>query len=148
MLTHDPNSLSAIFVSMTSQYTQSRKATLSPERKQVLLQSVKYKLLALREFEERYVLAKWIRQLFVDVFDREQPAATAQWAAAATADGGVEDVAADRGTGASSTAAMENIPDASAPNFPITTDNIWQNWPLAQDLSYLDSEWLANTDFD
>ncbi len=38
----------------------------------MLLQSVKYKILAMKEFEHSHILAHWIRQLFVDAL-REQP---------------------------------------------------------------------------
>lgn len=57
---------------MTAQFTHANATNHSNSNRNTLLSSIKYKLLALKDFEECHVLAGWIRQLFFDMFDQQR----------------------------------------------------------------------------
>ncbi len=66
------SSVSSIFAAMTSQFTQANRSDQSPVERTSAMNSIRYKLLALKEFEECHVLAGWIRQLFIDMFNQHE----------------------------------------------------------------------------
>ena len=58
---------------MTAQFTQANAPNQTALKKNSLWDSIKYKLLALKEFEDCHILAGWIRQLFLDMFNQQKP---------------------------------------------------------------------------
>ncbi|KAM6512095.1 hypothetical protein FALCPG4_017078 [Fusarium falciforme] len=169
--------LSAIFASMTAQYTQSRSASLTDAQRQSLQQSVKYKLLALKEFQDCHVMSKWIRQLFRDAFEQEQqqeqqsknptaptsPSPSAQAAVHATESARMATpqafpgppVQASTGLGSQSAswgAARSTATSNEADGFTLPTSQAgimsWDGWTLTQDLGYPAPALVDNADFD
>lgn len=57
---------------MTAQFTHANATNQSTTKRNALLGSIKYKMLALKDFEECHVLAGWIRQLFFDMFEQQR----------------------------------------------------------------------------
>jgi hypothetical protein len=61
-------SVTAIFAAMTAQYIGSH--TSNTYKSQLLFQKLRSNILSLRQFEQCYILARWIRNLFKDMIDR------------------------------------------------------------------------------
>jgi hypothetical protein len=53
---------------MTTQYAESHSPEVS--KSLLLTQQLRINLLGLKQFEEQYILARWIRRLFTDILDR------------------------------------------------------------------------------
>ena len=157
---------------MTNQYTQSRSSKLSTFQREVLLRSVKYKLLALKEFETCHVTAKWIRDLFLETFRRQESVQEIQKAGARQQEN-MDHFASSSEThntyppsaqNAASTyqECMQNMPQsvdhsmgASIPLQDPTSsfmNNLhinnfsWDEWPLTQDLGYPDMGLIDSAD--
>jgi hypothetical protein len=52
---------------MTAQYAESYSSDTS--KSQLLSQKLRISLLGLKQFEQCYILARWIRKLFIDIFE-------------------------------------------------------------------------------
>lgn len=138
-------------------------------QRQSLLQSVKYKLLALKEFEECYIMAKWIRQLFLDVFDQQK---CNSGLAPAPDDGTNESNRMTNSSLRSITEFEKGTPSfwppetgrellpeglegrtfsyGSTPNALVnshTNQSPWGGWPLTVDLGHPDIALIGNADF-
>lgn len=64
-------SIAATLNAMTIQYISSRSSHAHPDQKSLLIQKLRSNLISLRQFEECYVLARWIRNLFEDTLTRQ-----------------------------------------------------------------------------
>ncbi|KAH8879527.1 hypothetical protein GQ53DRAFT_854621, partial [Thozetella sp. PMI_491] len=147
--------VSAIFAAMTAQYTQSRSSNLSAEQRNTLLQSVKYKLLALKDFESCHVLANWIRQLFMSALhDQRRYQSQAGTVASQTR----------RSMAVNSASSINSVdpvarqsPTMPAPIARTLPDSVsgsqasnihWDAWPLTEELGYPDMDLVNIANFD
>lgn len=126
---------------MTAQYTQARSANLSEVQRTALMQSVKYKMLALKEFEDCHVLAKWIRHLFTNAMCKHKYCLTLNskgtQAPAPSADepGNSLDDAAHRALSA-----------LEAQDHNLYYSQPWDEWLLTHDLGHPDTALVASAD--
>lgn len=62
------SSVTAVFAAMTVQYIGSHSS--NTYKSQLLYQKLRSNMLSLRQFEECYILARWVRNLFKDIIER------------------------------------------------------------------------------
>lgn len=123
---------------MTAQFTHANTMNQTTTCRNALLSSIKYKLLALKDFEECHVLASWIRQLFFDMFDQQRRQETDHSPEALGEDSNTPnpqaiDTVEDSSISLDIDSIIADIPRQAPWELPYTMSNdntLWHNWLL------------------